>query len=368
MKMRVMKTEIQLFTTLKCNIQCSYCVMDVGDVLWSQGKASYTIDDLDNFIQTNIKNDYYFTFFGGEPTLNVKFIENVMNRFPDKLYQIQTNGTLLSKLDASILEKFDNFLISIDGGKETTDKYRGKGVYDSVIDNVSYIRDIVNGSLTARMTYCDSNLTIEEVDELFNYFNYVHFQFAQYEGVYTLEDMNKKKHFLDCLVDRFFNNDELYKVVPLMGITRNLLFPQLAFDQCNGSTQCRVSTNIVNIRPDGEIYACPDMTWSKSMHHGSVKNNYLKESPLQLHKDMPCNDCIAYTWCRGNCMKNLWRAYVDNNEEYRNKVVEPVCELVKYLGDAISRYDIKKWYNSLSEANKNEILYSKLYNYTEIVP
>ena len=34
------KVEIQLFTTLKCNISCSYCVMDVGDALGSQGKAS----------------------------------------------------------------------------------------------------------------------------------------------------------------------------------------------------------------------------------------------------------------------------------------------------------------------------------------
>ena len=58
------KVEILLFSTLKCNLRCSYCVMKVGDMLHSQGKPIYSINQLYDFINTNLRDkEIYFTFF-----------------------------------------------------------------------------------------------------------------------------------------------------------------------------------------------------------------------------------------------------------------------------------------------------------------
>ena len=67
---------------------------------------------------------------------------------------------------------------------------------------------------------------------------------------------------LKLLLDKFFlNTEQLYPIIPFMGIVRNKLFPSRAIEQCNGKAQCRVSTNTLNVYPDGNIYACSDMGW-----------------------------------------------------------------------------------------------------------
>src|ERR1035437_5440248 len=77
------RVELQLLTTLRCNLKCTYCSIAEGEVLGSQGNVSYNIDQLDAFIQKHLaKHDVYVTFYGGEPTLNLPFMKQVMQRYP----------------------------------------------------------------------------------------------------------------------------------------------------------------------------------------------------------------------------------------------------------------------------------------------
>ena len=65
------RVELQLLTTLKCNLKCTYCSLGVGDVLGSQTELKYDIDQLARFVDTHLKGkEIYVTFYGGEPTLN----------------------------------------------------------------------------------------------------------------------------------------------------------------------------------------------------------------------------------------------------------------------------------------------------------
>mgnify|MGYP001614922968 CR=1 FL=1 len=77
------RVELQLLTTLKCNLKCSYCSLGVGDVLRSQKHATYTAGQLEAFVRTHLGGkEVYFTLYGGEPTLNIKFVLDLMARFP----------------------------------------------------------------------------------------------------------------------------------------------------------------------------------------------------------------------------------------------------------------------------------------------
>jgi uncharacterized protein len=361
------KVELQLFTTLKCNLRCSYCA--VSEALGSQRNTSYSIEELALFIDTHLSDkEVYFTFFGGEPLLNQPFIESVMNRFPNSKFQFQTNGTLLATVPPELISRITSFLISLDGGEEITNSYRGKDVFARVMKNVEHIRPYTKGMLTARMTWCDSKTTFEEMDALLNSFDQVHFQFAQSTSGYSAEDIIQKKLIIDKMVDKFYSYDGVYKFVPLMGIARNMAVPGAAAAQCAGQTQCRVSTNLLNIRPDGKIFGCPDMTTLEEMEHGSVKENRLSRNPLQMHPDMPCNSCEAKEWCRGNCMKNLYTAYVMKDEAYRVGCVDPVCELVKYMGKKMAEGDPVGWFNKLSTEDQRFVTSAPIYDYVEIIP
>lgn len=364
------KVELQLFTTLRCNLRCSYCSESVGDVRGSRGNVEYSIEALHRFIETHLRGlEVYVTFYGGEPTLNIDFMRRVMKAYPHFRYQLQTNGTLLHRLPDEVCEGLANVLVSVDGGRQTTDHYRGRGVYNRVMRNVAKMRGRIPGSFTARVTWGSPRTTLAELEGLLEAFDYLYFQFAHNDEFYSQDDVQAKRRVLEQLAQRFFSStDELFPVIPLMGIVRNKAIPEAAPAGPVPLSQCRVSTNIVNVLPDGSIYPCPDMAWASDMRQGSLGDNTLRRSPLQPHEAMPCRGCEALAWCRHNCMKNLYVAYVQGDAAYRRGVVEPICDLVRFLGRVVDGYEPVSWLQAVSGPVRDEIAHCGVYDYVEVMP
>jgi uncharacterized protein len=363
------RVELQLLTTLRCNLKCTYCSIAEGDVLGSQGNVTYNIDQLDAFIQKHLsRHDVYVTFYGGEPTLNLPFMKQVMQRYPHFRFQLQTNGTLLDKLPDEVLSRFSNILVSIDGGEKVTDGFRGRGIYRQVLKKLKKTRDRIGGSVTARVTWSSEEISFTELDDLAQIFDYVYFQFVAGEA-YTPQAVDGRKTVLAKLIERFFSaTDTLYPIIPLMGSVRNKVIPKRAIELYDGKTQCRASTHILNVMPDGKVYPCPDMMHLPEMLQGDLNDNWLKRSPLQQHPNMPCHDCEAYAWCRGNCMKNLYLAYVKGDERYRKHVTDPICDLVRFMGQEIDKHQPKEWFAKLALPVRKQITDCEVYEYVEIMP
>src|SRR4030065_1782285 len=145
------RVELQLLTTLTCNLKCTYCSLGVGDMVGSQGKVSYTADELDAFLRKHLsEHEVYVTFYGGEPTLNLGFIREIMARYPTFRFQLQTNGTLLDNLPDNVLANLSNILLSIDGGEAITDGFRGRGVYRQGVRNNRVVGGRRGGTSAAR--------------------------------------------------------------------------------------------------------------------------------------------------------------------------------------------------------------------------
>jgi radical SAM protein with 4Fe4S-binding SPASM domain len=366
------RVELQLLTTLKCNLKCSYCSLGVGDVLGSQTRIEYDLEQLGAFMETHLKDkEVYITFYGGEPTLNQTLMLQVMERFPRCRFQLQTNATLIHKLPEWALGRLSNVLASIDGGAETTDGYRGEGVWNKVVRNLQAVRPLIGGSVTARVTWGNPATSFEELDHLAqpeSPFDYLYWQFVADEQ-YSGDSMAQRQAVLVQLIDRFFARaDALYPVIPLMGMVRNKLFPNRAQELCAGRTQCRVSTHLLNVMPNGDIYPCPDMMYMPQMKMGQVQGNWLVASPLQSAPEMPCALCEAFAWCRGNCIKNLHRGYVQRDARYRTQVVEPICELIRFMGREIDRHDPQSWFDRASVPVRRQLLDCEVYEYVEIMP
>lgn len=366
------RVELQLLTTLKCNLKCTYCSLGVGEVLGSQTELKYDIDQLAAFVERHLAGkEVYVTFYGGEPTLNMRMMQEVMTRFPHFRFQLQTNGTLLDDMPEWMLARFSNILVSIDGGEAITDGYRGRGIWRQVIRNVSHVRGKVGGTITARVTWGNPDTSFEELDELAtaeDAFDYLYWQFVADE-MYDGDSVEKRKAVLTRLIDRFFaSTDTLYPLIPLMGIVRNKVLPTRAQELYAGLTQCRVSTHLINVMPNGQIYPCPDMMYAHHMQMGEIQGNWLKKSPLQPTPDMPCGTCEAFSWCRRNCMKNLYLGYVKNDERYRRNVVEPICELLRFMGREIDRHDPHGWFARLGVPARRRLTDAEVYEYVEIMP
>ena len=360
------RVELQLLTTLKCNLKCSYCSLGVGEVLGSQTELKYDIDQLAAFVDTHLAGkEVYVTFYGGEPTLNRDMMDKVMRRFPQFRYQLQTNGTLLDSLPDWMLHRLSNILVSIDGGERTTDGYRGRR---QVLKNVAHVRDRLGGSFTARVTWGHPDTSFEELDDLAESFDYLYWQFVADEQ-YFADSTDKRKAVLVQLIDKFFRRtDKLYPLIPIMGMVRNKVLPNRALERYDGRTQCRVSTHLINVMPDGKIFPCPDMMYAPAMQMGEIQGNWLRKSPLQPHPDMPCGGCEAYAWCRGNCMKNLYLGYVKKDERHRVNVVEPICELVRFMGREIDRHDPHAWFAQAALPVRKQLIDAEVYEYVEIMP
>ena len=366
------RVELQLLTTLKCNLKCSYCSLGVGEVLGSQTQVAYSVDELAAFADRHLAGkEVYVTFYGGEPTLNRPMMAEVMRRFAHWRFQLQTNGTLLDDLPDWVLARLSNVLVSIDGGEAITDGYRGRGIYRQVLKNLRQVRASIGGSVTARVTWGNPSTSFEELDELVadgSPFDYLYWQFVADEQ-YGGDSVQRRQAVLVPLIERFFaRTDRLYPLIPLMGIVRNKLLPGRARELYAGRTQCRVSSHLINVMPDGQIYPCPDMMYVPAMRMGSVQGNWLAPSPLQHTPSMPCQACEAFGWCRGNCMKNLYLGYVKNDLRYRANVVEPICELLRFIGREIDRHDPQAWFANSSLAARRQLTDCEVYEYVEVMP
>ncbi|MEM0353905.1 MAG: radical SAM protein, partial [Archaeoglobaceae archaeon] len=134
-----------LILTPRCNSNCRYCG-GFEDGMMPE-KIQYSIEDLQNFLKRY--PEFSIAFYGGEPLLELRKIEEIMREVKANHFILQTNGTLLRKLKRELLQRFSTILVSFDGRKETHDFYRGD--YDLVVENVRRIRGY-KGELIARMT------------------------------------------------------------------------------------------------------------------------------------------------------------------------------------------------------------------------
>ena len=147
-------------TTLNCNFRCVYCPEKHIDKVFSHTRWQ----SLYKYVEKNVKEGKIETlsiaFFGGEPLLETKAIIKFLDKLKmlNKLYpdvkmthSITTNGYLLTP---RVYDKLTDlgiraYQITLDGFAETHDKTRprvdGKGTWDKIIENISYINSIDDG-------------------------------------------------------------------------------------------------------------------------------------------------------------------------------------------------------------------------------
>ncbi len=150
-------TNISLFLTQACNLNCIYCY-GAGGKYGSGGsldeKTAYQA--VDWFIeQSGKQKKIHLGFFGGEPFLNFPMMQAVAEYASKRVREVNkevdfhttTNATLLDDEKIAFIEKYDiSVLVSLDGPREIQDAQRpfanGKGSYDMAVPKIKKLLEI----------------------------------------------------------------------------------------------------------------------------------------------------------------------------------------------------------------------------------
>lgn len=146
-----------------CNLQCKYCAYSDlyegydarENIMFPFHRAKLVVDYLHKLWSKNapvgISYPVTFTFYGGEPTLNMPFIEKIIN-YLESLpsvgrsfrYSMTTNAVLLDRYADFLAKKNFHLLISMDGD-EMGQSYRvdrnGRNSFNTVYKNVKALQE-----------------------------------------------------------------------------------------------------------------------------------------------------------------------------------------------------------------------------------
>jgi MoaA/NifB/PqqE/SkfB family radical SAM enzyme len=128
--------KVTLIVTKGCNLSCDYC--------FEKHFAKQKMKTEDAFFHIDKYDPEVVKFFGGEPLINRRLIKGVMDRYPDKKYEITTNGIYIHKLDESYWKKFDSINISLDGIFERdVTRWTNEKEYEKTVANIKWLIDLL---------------------------------------------------------------------------------------------------------------------------------------------------------------------------------------------------------------------------------
>lgn len=310
-----------------CNLQCKYCFASEGD--FGCGRELMSFETAKNAVDFVIKNsgnihNLEMDFFGGEPLMNFDVVKRTveyarsMEKKHNKNFRftITTNGILLDdeKIDFINKEMFD-VVLSLDGRKETNDRYRvtrgGQGSYDMIVPKFQkLVAKRGDKSYYARGTYTKDNINFsEDVLHMFD----LGFKHISMEPALCGD---KLKSSIDekCL-DKVLEEQEKLcnKLIDIKNSGENIDFFNFNVDINKGPCilkrlkGCGCGNDYVAITPNGDIYSCHQVVGEKDFKMGNVNDGiFLQESKkpflnMTIYHKKECRDCWAKFYCSGGC-------------------------------------------------------------------
>ncbi|KAL0216409.1 hypothetical protein P9112_008593 [Eukaryota sp. TZLM1-RC] len=323
-----------LFSTSDCNLRCTYCGnRPIEDLM--PAKPTVSIDSLTRFIKTSPDNENTIVFYGGEPLLNTSFVRSVMDTMTTR-FVLQTNGTLLHKLDTPYLSRLDAILVSIDGIKDVVDQWRGNFTYDKVMKQVLSLRSRgFTGDLIARMTISKDADIYRDVMHLLDHsagFDHIHWQIdCQWDSPMEeirpdfkewVEEYNKGiTRLMEVWIERM-KKGVVCGIVPFLGIVRTLL---TNVDYSTVGLQCGIGHSSFTIGTRGNVLGCPvswEDDWNMIGMIDQLDCNQLRE---KLHLSEPCTSCADLPVCGGRCL------YANKTKWWGMEGFDMVCSTVRHL-------------------------------------
>jgi uncharacterized protein len=368
--------DLILKTVERCNLNCSYCYffngLDKSYLKRPKFISRDTIDSLVLFLLDAVENyqidEISLGFHGGEPLMQPKedfiyIVESIKKSITIPVFfTLQTNATLITKKWTKLFSKYQIAVgVSIDGTKETHDKYRvdhyGNGSYDSVVRGINLLKEELGnnfGSLVVVDPVSDPEILLKHLISLG--FKSTDFLFPDhtYDNLpkYKIQEYTK---FMIKLFDAWVEGDDKeftirkFRSMMLQLIGQNSII--YGFGKRKKGSD---AGQIISIRSDGEICTTdellstdPDTVSKTGFNIKTAKIKDVMSHPIftelkQALETPPeiCSKCLWYNACGGG---NLVTRFSKENR-FNNRSI--YCDTFKSLFEHITKYLIQNGINS----------------------
>ncbi len=319
--------------TYDCNFRCPYCFE--GDA--NLKKQVITPKQIDTALEVAGENVQTICLFGGEPLLpkTRPALEHLINKAPDKTYQIFTNGYYLVEfLDLLSAINISQILITLDGNEESHNSRRilanGKPTFKKIMDGVvKYLESGINIRIRMNLDKNNYEEAIELRENLLE-------KFAEYKDHLSFElttligdsydervDIMTELYLSDknySFEERERRNDFLTK--------KNSILDHLVYGRGINPlySYCYAHSDGMVFDPYDDVYPCLGCVGKERFAIGKYyplmefKENSIRNRNIE--KIPECRDCIYSLLCGGGCPLGL----DEKGDFYR-----PMCYSVKTL-------------------------------------
>jgi len=155
-----------LSPTLNCNLRCKGCY-----TLGYGRKPELSPEAVEKLLtECEEMGIFFVTILGGEPLLYPPLFSMLENH-PSIFFQVYTNGTLMTQEKAERIAQLGNVavVLSIEGGREETDAWRGRGVYEKIMKAFEHLNEagvIIGTSATVTRENVYSVSSLDFIDRM----------------------------------------------------------------------------------------------------------------------------------------------------------------------------------------------------------
>jgi putative peptide-modifying radical SAM enzyme len=326
--------------THACNLRCGYCGYEEEYSESTPAEIEYNVEDLKRFIMQDKAAS--IIFYGGEPLVRKNLMEQIMDSIPAQKYLLQTNAIKLQDLGSGYLKRLDTILVSIDGRRETTDHYRGNGVYDKILENLTNIRQRgFKGDLIARMTASEQTDIFFDVKHLLELrnpkFDHVHWQIdALWDSPPELRWNNFERwitesynrgvlNLLRAWGNAVIKERRVPPIVPFNGVMNTILDGNRVLLRCgSGIDSFAVATN-------GDLTVCPIAPEWDFARVGNIFDSRPQDLPYKVTIGEPCTECEYLCLCGGRCL------FTNKTKLWGEAGFRKVCDATKNMINELVR-------------------------------
>ncbi|HHW56362.1 MAG TPA: thioether cross-link-forming SCIFF peptide maturase [Clostridia bacterium] len=333
-----------------CNLRCKYCFASTGDFKGGRKLMDFETGKkaIDFLIKSSGKRrNIEIDFFGGEPLLNFKVVQQLVEYGKEKAkenkknikFTITTNAVLLDDVKIKYFNKnFSNVVLSLDGRKEVNDQMRvridGSGTYDIIAPKIKkFVESRGEKEYYVRGTFTAKNLDfvndVLHIADLGVYEISVEPVVEKEDRDYTLKEEHLERIFeeYDRLAEEYIKRYEEGRPFAFYHFKIDLNEGPCIKKRLQG---CGAGFEYIAVTPDGEIYPCHQFVGIDEFKLGTldegITNKELQQKFMEsdIYKREECTKCWARFYCSGGCFANNYNINGDINKPY-----ELACEMQK---------------------------------------
>jgi len=350
----------ELTTSALCDMNCTYCFEGVKANPERLEDLDVVIKRIQETLQSNFYKESYenisISFWGGEPTLNTKYIITMMNAFkdePEVEFHMYSNGYNLDRMK-EVLDNVDTsklkIQISYDGG-EINEVYRltnkGLSTTKAVMDTFHYLAE--------QGIQCDLKSTlplgaITKVYSAWKNFEDLHEKYKDYPNVtvYFAPTIDYTQRRDETIEDKV----KLFRTEMLKIAKKEIQFYEKYgrhlmswFNSSEEKVNCSAGLDMIAVDVDGKTYPCHGMLYAdgkERMENASLYddnfinsmekfNNKFKDT-IHVVPDI-CTDCVA-TYC-AVCPAATFQISEkeDDMDKWNDRGVNGLCEFYQTFGE-----------------------------------